>query len=574
MLYLSQRGTLHYTVGLSYNVVHDNLLSETTLNLTNVVNTQMRGKCYKFECGIMAVSQNNSVDNILADNKGVYKSIDLRVIAIRKDSNSLWQNFLTVIRFSSEPTSELDNRYNFLAGRHGWLNSNRIKLILKSLPISQWNHIRQRLFDQKDGEFHKLTIDELTIHYWPHNNLPTYKLHASPVYDLRCDEWFLFYVGLQERINPTQSTREMTDVITAQSEYQRIAENEDGEAIRCGFGNMKKAITHYLEARYEWQSMDPNIYIVMPLYAKMNGLFFENNRIYVEVRAHEALPLQINYRRGKPAQYATTISEEHFAKQVKFEPKDGGEIVTLKLELEELKPDLMDSLPDDLVIVSLGYLGSSGSEITDISKSFRHIVAAGAPEVANPLFSALRIFCQPDYMSKVLLDPHDIKSSVALNTPKIFERTVTWLLQSGGYDTIWLMEKEVWRDSQAEFNYGSADILAFYPPEKCLYVIGCSLKPPKPEEVLDIIRLANKIKEKLFGRYQSSFGNFEVKIIPVYVYSWDADPEIASIAVRNNAISISRRGLKNMHDELNSVTVLKPLETYKDEERATLSGFG
>ncbi len=512
------------------------------------------------------MSEDNTVDRLLVDMVNVYQGVDVRIIAIRKDVNSFWQSFLTVIRFTAESTSKLSSHYNALAEKHPLLNSDNIRLMMKALPLAEWNSVKRQIFDGSE-DLNKLVIDGLTVHYWQCGGLPIYKLHPSTVYEFKFDSWPVFQVGLQERTNPTRSTKEMANVITAQSDYQHILENEVSEALRCGFADMLKAASYYMESRYGLQRMDPNIYIVMPLYAKMSEPFFEENKIFVEITAHTGMPLQVNYTRGQPDQYVSTITQEHASKQVKFAEEGKKGILTKRLNLEELAADYLESLPDHLVTVSLAYLGKAGSEITSISKPLRHLVASGSPEVANPLFSALQLFCPSDYTSKMLLDPHGMKESITFQTPKLFERTVAWLLQSGGYNTIWLTDKDVLKDAETSFNYGGADIIAFYPSKKYLYVIGCSMLPPKPEELLSVVRLANTINERLFGKYQSSiYRIFElVKVFPVYVYSWDADPEITSIASRNNVVSISRRGLQKINDELNSVRILKPLHAYKDE---------
>ncbi len=521
------------------------------------------------------MSEDNTVDRLLVDMVNVYQGVDVRIIAIRKDVNSFWQSFLTVIRFTAESTSKLSSHYNALAEKHPLLNSDNIRLIMKALPLAEWNSVKRQIFDTGSEDLNKLVIDDLTVHYWQCGGLPTHKLYPSTMYEFKFDNWPVFQVGLQERMNPMRSTKEMTYVITAQSDYQHILENEVNEALRCGFSDVRKAASYYMEARYGLQRTDPNIYIVMPLYAKMSEPFFEKNKIIVEITSHTRMPLQVNYTRGQPDPYASAIIEEHASNQIRFTEEGKIDILRKRLELEEVKADYLQSLPDDLITVSLAYLGKSGSEIISINKPLRHLVASGSPEVANPLFSVLQLFCSDDYISKSLLEPHGIKKSITLKPAKLFERTVAWILQSGGYDTIWLTDRDALKDPETDFNYGAADILAFHPSNKHLYVIGCSLKPPKHDELLDVVRLANRIDETLFGKYHSGiYRVFDlVKVIAVYIYSWDTDSEITSIASRNGVLSISRAGLQKMKDELYSVKTLKPLYEYKDEQGSTPSPY-
>ncbi len=503
------------------------------------------------------------LNTVLAEMEGIYNSIDVRVAAFRKGSGYNWQNYITVIRYSYLPKDELEKQQKALRGLNFPDQPEKFMIGYKALPIDG-----EVLDRQNDGTSILKLSDITTAYYWKNQNPNELYFNYSEWPEFQCDHWGALYGQTEESSSGISIDGSFMGEV---SELSAIFHNEKADAMKMTFNSISKAMKHYLQTRNEVGWHHPMVYYFLPFYAKMSKPYYKDGQLCVDVERHCKLSeLAVNYIRGRPMQYSTGVSwgiDEVIVKnnfEMQSEDKSRP-IIKETIKLEYYKADVLEKVPDELIAVSLVYPRLDGIVISNYEHNrIRELLAVALPKVANPLFASFGLFCSDGDFEKMLFETHLLNEKESkLKQSQIFERAIAWLLELGGYRTVWLGDKEKWREVSG-FEYGSADILALNAETRRLYVVGCSLKPPKRDEVSAIARMSKDIDSKLFGQIYSD-REHPVDIVPVYFYASKKDKGITELAKAEGVLAISLEAFESLYEGLRqkgAIGDLKALENY------------
>ncbi len=496
------------------------------------------------------------LNTILGEMEGIYNSIDVRVGALRLDARSKWENFVTVIRYSYLSKEEtVKNQKKLQAGKF-IAQPDKFMIGYKALSIDE------PILERYGIEFLRLS-DHKKVNYWDHRDPNELLFHYSDNPEFQCDGWGALYGQSEE------SASGRNDDLT---ELNSIFHNEKADAMELGFNSIGKALKYMLQTINEIGWHNPMVYYVLPIYGKMTKPYFKNGKVWVDVERHSKLrDFFVNYTRGRPHRFSSWTIDQ-IAHQERFVMQNddrSSAFVQERIGLEDYfyGANVLEKVPDELIAVSLVYPRLGGIVIENYEYNrIRELLGTGLPELSNPLLAAFNLFCSNDAFNKMLVEASTFRKTgkegeIKLTQQKVFERSVAWLLELGGYRTIWLGEKD------SGFEHGSADLLAFNVETGRLYVIGCSTRLPKQDEILAIATTTERIDIEVFGEIYPKGGSRDrkVEMIPVYFYASKAEKIITELAKEKGVIAIALGAIKLLYQELKEKRTIQDLKQLENQ---------
>lgn len=501
------------------------------------------------------------LNTILGEMEGIYNSIDVRVAALRRDRQSPWQNFMTVIRYSYLPKEQIEQMHKQLI----WLSVvdqfDKFRIAYKAFSIDE------DVFGKYEDGTDLLELGMTKVYYWKHAHPNELAFNYLETPEFICGEWGALYGQANE--SASGMSRE-GNFMTEQPQYSAVFHNEKEDAIKLGFDSISEAIRRRLEIRSQIHCGDAVVYYVCPLYAKIDKLSHKDGQFWLDLDRHFKLSdLKVNFKRGKTRQGWWGVYEEtDSASNIEMQNEDKSSMVVK--EHIPLRPfeatDALGKVLDEVIDVSLAYPKLSLIVTKLQHVRVRELLATGQLKIVNPLLASFELFCSKEELKEMLLEAHKLGEKGGKTQQVLFERGVAWLLELGGYRAIWLDEKQHWREG-GRFEHGSADILAFNDKTRTLYVIGCTLDLPKNDDIVKIADFSGKIDGKIFGELYPDkvYAQRLVKVMPVYVYAHKSEKTITQLAREKGVISIALEGVAFLYDELAKtaeIRDLKELENY------------
>ena len=420
---------------------------------------------------------------ILEQFKETYRSIDVRSAILKRDDR--WVNLLTLFHFSDEPISELDAKYETIEEKYGKIDTDDVKILLKSFDIDQWNIIYDGISKNK------LAIDNIEIYFEKSINLEQVYCQFKDFSSYwSISENFNFFEGVETYVN---------------EEFSKSIEQFNSNVRPFGFNSIYTAVKVNLDLeRYESGSQ---VYFItiLPIYAKIADLTIDREYLNGSIKSHfifNDLQLNINiyeYRYGN----WNTLKKIYLIKiNKKLSIANPPGYFTFKINQFHL-PEL--DLKDKIVLSLLSL--SFPEEFLDKKELDVEYERNKKSLIENPLLQTFSRFCSLEQLEDALLYPIQYKK------PQYrFERAVSWLLSLYGFQVIKLDEFEFLKDETTGIPSGSIDIIAQKisynkKPEILLLLIGCTIEIPRDE---DLERIKN-LKENLLNKL---FKNREINIIP------------------------------------------------------------
>jgi hypothetical protein len=456
----------------------------------------------------------NPIDIIEVLN-GCFASIDFRFAAVKE--GEVWHNVATVVRLSHE---EPDARRKKLGHRIYKLpvETENLLIVGEIRPVSAWSEFLAQ---------HKLA----TFHYG--NREIRYS-------------------------HPIDWTQARTQITTSPF----VVRNFDGRnwpRVSIGVGGdssglrLSRQELHIDAARFA----APDVHTVV---ASTLGISLGNGHpLSYDVFVDAVIPLDITQPRilGHPDRLEFNILRHVSLSEVEITAEFGryeqSSILTpvsrLTLERSDL-PFVIDGIEEPTYAASFD-AGDMGPWLTVrafhprlglICQETYATQALFSTAALNPLIAVIRRFCGADDPKTLILNP-ELKPKHKTSESALFELRINWLLSTLGFSGVILGNYEKLLAGPTKHEYGSVDIIATHSKNRTLFLIGCSLDPPKEQDKDKLVNVAAVVEREVFA-------NVEQRIQPLIMTSAvGCGVDIDSLMGRGSGVVVlDRSGLERLWD--------------------------
>jgi len=391
-----------------------------------------------------------------------------------------WRNALTVIRFSYINIGDLQEKYKALRNKLGNNETPSFKIICKGLKIDEWDNVLRQF------SAGKIKLNDVEVELGEEIDLNS----------MECCDSISF-------LRKIEDFKLLEGIYTAKTDMRRILDELNNKVKSyLGFDDIYIGISQWLELSY---SHNTSLYVVIcaPVYAAISNIDFEREKTKVNIKFHKNmsdLRTDISLWEGK--RKSKIIKKLHLFPIDPNEAEDLGEFK--RYTLDTILPTAMPDDDIDVVLVNtklpevnFDYYEGSISKL--LSKK----------ELAkNPLFVTFNLFCNEEEFKKHLLNPYKVKKR-GMDSSKVFERAISWLLSHFGINVIKLDEYEKLREETTGVELGSIDLLACDKNKNLLLLINCTIGIPDEKDIDSLNYVKSLVYDKLFKDTQ-------IKIFPVF----------------------------------------------------------
>ena len=402
--------------------------------------------------------------------EGVCKSIDIRIAAVK--STDIWQNALTVIRFSymeaqdlRKQQEELGERWrkvqtsNFRIDMQAWafefletlysqfLNEGKFLLLGESKDMQLGRSID--LLSLK-GRFERHGYTRKTDHSWP----------CFEAYDGKyCDELD----------NP-----QLQSEVKSQTHF-----------------DLYTLISEILEVDFH-RNLGLDLIVNAPFYALIENVDFTGQKCKIRVKFHKdikALAVNAIVRRGEGN--GTPVMDKADSP---INLEEAGELDEhMRLWTKEF--DLPKATPADYLSWNLIQTEPATLDIEkpSFSTQISRFLESKKPAKA-PLVAAFSRFCNLDKFEEYLAKPGEIQPPSPNKPSSTFEGLISWILGLCGFQSVWLGWTEHETLKEGKIEHLRLDILAHYEKENTLLLVACTIG--RPDQDIDAV---NSIRQKLYA---------------------------------------------------------------------------
>jgi hypothetical protein len=435
----------------------------------------------------MSKASPEDLNSVLRAFQPFLKSVDIRTIAVRPETDVDWKNLVSSIIVSERTVEEVREEYEKLPK----LKNKQVALFLFAAPFDysifeQFAHgyiVRNRVMISKSGVAH----GKLTITSRPFNPLAL-RMRSTQKNVRGVVKYVLQAIdsGLKEE----------------RESLWKVVERQDNAAKRLNYTNMMELIKDVLQIELGGRDRKDFQFIISDI-ADIRNVTFDESSFQVEISKISGLKdlqLNVTQKRATRGSNFYTVWRE-IVPVDKVKPQSRGIRSTSIVDVQP--PDL---LPFDLITLSLIHRDSALTLDEDWLRT-------PLQNVVDPFFKVLDSFCAIDEFKKMLLEPENCGKDPA----KRFEIAITWLLSLAGFHTIYLGAKtkatqrrsliahDVLR-AESGYHIGGADIIAYEDNERIL-LIDCDIGPLEDKKIEKLIETRDHFQTLL------DFG--ELKIVPV-----------------------------------------------------------
>lgn len=409
-----------------------------------------------------------SATDLLRIFKDVYKSIDVRWVAARH--NDKWLLIALSVHVRADNGESTSQRFRTEVDQLSEMELSAIRISQKVFPIGEIDAIAEMILAGK------LILDG--IEYAP----------------LACPN-FLTQFGIIQSEEPYGETQDwplLKCAMSLHNDHTAVqAFATDSQFIRATeFANYKTAdaaVSHLLGIDFTlsnvggfWLSLDVPLRLLPHTIAQKG----DGQVLGVRVETHPALnnvscAARITTAMSDRAEKALPVTKlNRLAGDVDIAHWAGELPLTLRR--------------DDLLEVDILYQ-TAGRVIS--RRDWGHTLLP--IELANPLFTAVTMFCTSDQILSFLTKPETADPGKRVKNDhrgSHFEITIQWLLSVLGFQAIWLHGYEISREGKVEV--GAVDCLAYSESERLLLLVNCSLGAPDPAELNQHAAFCAKVSKR------------------------------------------------------------------------------
>ncbi len=442
-----------------------------------------------------------SISEILEVLAKTYRAIDVRVAAVR-DGDS-WASGLTVVRLTYEEPTAAELRLRELGRRYTPVATKNFKILLGVRPFSEWESFCTdckaaivRMGDLEIQLRQPIKVSELTS-------------------EIRFDPW-----GLRP-VDGISWPGVFASVGTSDPRLgQEALVKEVGP---LGYSFPLEAVNELCEVNVtHGQNPGSEFYVAAPVFARIESvrLVQFKKQLEVKVRKHSDISSLSGTIVLRGQNFGMTESSRYRKVLPDFEVLEESPLIQT---LSASASGLPDIPLETWVEVKLVH--SKLGEIQQIMQSARSLIP---PTERNVLFEALKHFCPVATLDQLVVSPHSRKS-VTFKTSAAFEVHVAWLLGLCGLSTIVLGEYEHLIAPETNIPRGSVDILASRAHRDTLFLVACTLGPPKEEDFGNILNVRGILEREVFNETS-------IRVLPVVFTGAHGQPP--SRAIENELVGI------------------------------------
>jgi hypothetical protein len=408
-------------------------------------------------------------DQLLPMVSQTYQSIDLRVAAVREGDT--WWNAFAVLRFCSlSPLKARAQLKEALNGRVR-IETDHFRIETAVLPYSSLNRIQTAA---REGSLHlgKLSARLREPLDWRALQPSYLRVGASIVRSLNRTEW----PGVEVVRGQTPSHQLHDDVVCREVASLGYEMPYDAIAALCG-ANVWPNTSH-----------SGDVYIWLPVYACITDGSLAPTSGQLTVGA-------LKHRRLKAVQAAFVMKpqppneqpERRWTANLARSEKSGSEVQAVAATVSVGSCDSNSIIEVKLVHKEIGEIDRWSKTVSDLLPR---------PQT-NPLFEALKRFCDESQLEALLIQPSAVHSK-RVKESAAFEHHVAWMLNLLGFRAIALGEYERLAPPGSKVQQASVDILALSDSGSRFLVVGCTLNVPKTEDFTNLRNACAILRSEVF----------------------------------------------------------------------------
>jgi len=401
--------------------------------------------------------------------EGVYKSIDLRIVAAK--SNDVWQNVLTVVRFSCKEVEELEDQQKELEARWGKVQTENFRMELQAFTFfalqflcEQFNEGKWFFFGDGDVQFGR-SIAPLSLD----GRFEKYGYMRREV-----DTWPYFEACVGEH-SPLLKDERLQSEVKSQTIY-----------------DVYTLIRELLEVDFS-SGLSLDFIVAAPFYAFIEHVDFAEQRCKIQVRFHKdikALAVSAIVRRGD--QENAPVSDKASSTFSALESEESGEY--MRLWTGEF--ELLNATPADHLYVNLIQRQPTALDVDVERDRISRLLELKKP-AKEPLLAAFQRFCTLDELEEYLKNPIQA-GLVKKDASATFELAVAWLLGLCGFNIIWLGQTKHEAMKEDKATRFSVDILAYYQAENTVLLVGCTIGIPRDDDIDNMKSVQRALLDEVF----------------------------------------------------------------------------
>lgn len=410
--------------------------------------------------------------------EGVYKSIDIRIAAVKSDDT--WHNALTVIRFSHIQYEELEKQQKELENKWRKVQTSNFRIEMQAWPF--------KCVDK--------SVDDVLCEQFSQGKWLLFDVGTGPTLDFQFGRSIdlLSLEGLFGEHGYTRRDIHSWPCCEAiAGEHCSLLKNEQLQSeVKSHYPlDLYSLISELLEVNFH-RDLGLDLIVNAPFYAVIKNYDFAEQKCKTQVKFHKdikALTVSAIVRRGERDD---TPVRDVASSPIK--PKEAEELdECMRLWTKEF--DLLNAMPGDYLSVSLRQTEPTALDIEKPSSptQISRFLESKKPEKA-PLVAAFRRFCSLGELGEYLTKPGEIQPPSPRKPGSAFEGFVLWILGLCGFQSVWLGWTEHETLKEGKIEHLRLDILACYEKENTLLLVACTTG--RPDQDIDIV---NSIRQKLYA---------------------------------------------------------------------------
>lgn len=397
-----------------------------------------------------------------------YRALDIRCVAIA--SNDRWRNHCLVVRFTYEDEVAVRKYQVAVERAHGGpIDTAHFRILTGTLPISEWAEFSAKL---GDGSIATRTFEVPLSEPITWATLPSVDLRAGTSMVLPHDG--VVWPSLEYGIG----RRDESEV------YQQDVMREVGG---LGYQNLHECISIVCGLN-TWPntSCSHDVWICLPAFVRVARVRATAADV-LEVLTHRHAQLSTVTTRVVLMQGSSYVRRGTAALLKEQIEGDGDPMRTVWAAYSCGEAERHDAVQVIISDSNLGELDRRGFLFNDLIPVTER----------NALLAAFQLFCPAAKFRDRLLRPHEFKAR-GMRQSDVLERHVSWLLALAGAPNIVLGEYEHLYAPQTGVERGTVDILAYRPATNTIFAIGCTLLPPKEEDLSKALSIRSVLMEEVF----------------------------------------------------------------------------
>lgn len=396
------------------------------------------------------------VKDFIDFSESLYSSIDIRSIIIQESGQ--WNNIFTLIKFTINDSNQVTKEHELLLKKIKTIDDDRVKICMKSVDVQDT----------------KVVFEELNNGIVSFDDIKSILVCKDyDLYELLIGRSFGGYMGELSNYKTFKTTiRDNKNILTQY--HSKLS----SLLTKHGFTNVNHIFPAYFNLeRYDFKE---NVIISSPIHCTI-----QNMLLYTNYNLEANIKISHHLANGTSLWVERILKEQNSDKIIERRNFEAGKVVSidddkfLYLKIDEKFDGLKynETLKIKIINDKLG-------ELTDETLSVRYV-----RDKTNKFNHAFSLFESYNILWDNLIDSTD---------DVLFEKSISWIFELFDYKNAHLGKKgEVLRDHATQI--GSADIILYNSKSKYIYVVDCTISPPRSDKIDKIRNLSESVAQQIQG---------------------------------------------------------------------------